>query len=109
MGSVVRVSTPLAPEDAVEKDPARAPVSVDEGVDGLELGVSDRRLGNGADVVPADKGDKILETALNACRGGRNEERPMRAVPSRRPTPARRAAPSERRSRRLDQLICGWP
>ena len=94
----------LVSENAVEKDPARASVSVDEGMYRLELGVSDRRLDNGADVISADKGDKILETALDTLRNGWNEERPMRTV-------CRPADPHllvaqlspERRPRRLDQ------
>ena len=46
-------------DDPADENPADPPVAVSEGMNGLELGLSDRRLGDWVETSPVDEGNEI--------------------------------------------------
>ena len=60
-------------KDDVDEGTTDSAVSVDEWMDGLELGVGQRRLDDWRDVLAPDKRDEILEK-LRDCVLGRGDE-----------------------------------
>ena len=67
-------------QDLVKKSTARPAVAVHERVNRLELGMEDRRFGDGRDVIPCRKGNQVIKIRSDPLVSRRNIERPMRAV-----------------------------
>ncbi len=64
--------TPIRLEDPGDQDTADAAVAVGEGMDRLELGVSDGRLGYGVQVVSAHEDEEILHQGVDGTWGNGN-------------------------------------
>ncbi len=62
-------------QDHVDEAASGAAVAVTEGVDGLELGVRDRGLRDGGQVVEVHERDEVVEQARHAIRRWRDERR----------------------------------
>src|SRR5262245_37013767 len=66
-------SEPATSEEEMDQASSDAPVSIREGMDGLELRVRDRRLDNRRHVVAIHERCQILEQRMDLLRWGRNE------------------------------------
>ena len=62
-------------QNLVEESAARSPVAVYERMNRLELGMEDRRLGDGRDVIPGSKGDQVIKMRSDPLVSRRDVER----------------------------------
>ena len=67
-------------QDDVDESATNTTVAVSEGVDGLELRVSDRSLDNRRGVAPIHERDEVVHEVLDALGWGRDEVGPPRVV-----------------------------